>query len=60
MRRDTALKLLSPHGENLIKMMKNVAIPVQGQKKRKKIATPSNLSIFSNFYTSGLWLTPAN
>lgn len=60
MRRDTALKLLSPHGENLIEMMNYVAIHVQGQKEKKKNATPSNLNIFSNFYTSGLWLTPTN
>lgn len=36
MRRDTALKLLSPHGENLIEMMNYVAIHVQGQKEKKK------------------------
>lgn len=49
MRRDTALKLLSPHGENLIKMMKNVAIPVQGQKKEKKLLHLAILAFLATF-----------
>lgn len=36
MKRDISLKLHSPHGKDLIKIMKNIAILIQGHKKGVK------------------------